>query len=175
MEELIKILSALPPHCLVIGGGNSSPFIGQDRRFQFTVNRNKSDKFAALNLLFLPEAHAHVFMAHDDDLGAVKAATSKMKGRRILVEDILGLDSRIDYKMFVIFAGHDTNHVDLFLEAFQKEYPRVTIVGGVFRTNIFSAGKGACSGGRVVVVMLAASSAWLCGEKYRCKQLCRVE
>lgn len=136
-EQLTATLSALPPDCQVIGGESPCPFVSSNRYVEFGED-DDTGTLALLKLLSLPGAHAHVIMAQSNDLDAVNAATSKLKRRRILLEDILGLDSRIDYKMFVIFAGHGAEHIDLFLEALQKEYPRATVVGGVFGPNIFS-------------------------------------
>jgi len=130
--KLSKALAALPSNCQIVGGGSPYPFTGHD---QVIARAGGPDEDAVLTLLSLPEAHAHVFMAENGDLDA---ANNLLTGGRSMVRhEILGLNPKIDYKMFVVTPGQGAKHIELLLQALQESHPRAAIVGGVFSRNVF--------------------------------------
>lgn len=130
--KLTEALSALPSNCQVIGGGSPYPFTGQGK---VITQAGGPDEDAVLSLLSLPEAHAHVFMAKNEDLD--EANNLSLGGRSVVRELILGLDAKIDYKTFLVIPGQGAEHVELLLQALQEGHPRAAIVGGVFSRNVF--------------------------------------
>lgn len=92
---------------------------------------------AVMSLLTLPDVHVRTFMPRQQELVVAAGAPTTPESRRVLRQQILGLDDDLDYKMVVLLStGSDAQSLELVMGLIDERWPNAAVVGGI-ATSVF--------------------------------------